>query len=79
MFHQLFVKLLQVSGCQLGELDLADSRDGVGFDDEAVSISCGRPDIGLGVKFIPTPQPSGYCVVFAAANIQTRCLLLSLG
>ena len=68
--HQVFVELLEVAGGQLGELDLADARDGVGFDHQLIAVCCGKADVGLGVEVVPGAEPSGYGVFFSTDHIE---------
>ena len=79
VFHQVFVELLEITGGQLLQFDLPDAWDGVGLDDQVVAVCCRRPDVGLGVEFVPAAEPSRHCVVFATGYVQTGCLLLCLG
>lgn len=67
--HQLLVELLQIVGGQLGELDAADTGDGVLLDHQAVAICRGSTDIWLGVDVVPAPQPCGHGILICAADI----------
>ena len=77
--HQVFVELLQITRCQLVELDLSDPWNGVTLDDQLVAVCGSRPDIGLGVELVPAAKPGSHCIVLTSAHIQTSALLLSLG
>lgn len=68
--HQVFVELLEVAGGQLGEFDLADARDGVGFDHELIAVCCGEADVGFGIEVVPGAEPSGYGVFFSTDYIE---------
>ena len=67
--HQLLVELLQVVGGQLGELDAADTGDGVLLDHQTVAIRRGDTDIWLGIDVVPAPQPRGHGILICAADI----------
>ncbi len=68
--HQVFVELLEVAGGQLGEFDLTNPRNGVGFDHQLVAVCCGKADVGLGVEIVPGAEPSGYGVFFSTDHIE---------
>ena len=67
--HQLLVELLQVVSGQLGELDAADTWNGVLLDHQAVAICRGDTDIWLGIDVVPAPQPCGHGILICAADI----------
>lgn len=71
--HQLLVELLQVVGGQLGELDAADTGDGVLLDHQVIAIRRGDADIWLGVDVVPAPQPRGHGVFVGAADVDALC------
>ena len=77
--HQLLVELLQVVGGQLGELDAADTGDGVLLDHQTVAIRRGHPHIWLGIDVVPALQPRGHGVFVGAADVDALCGLHSSG
>ena len=77
--HQVFVELLEVAGGQLGELDLADARDGVGFDHQLIAVCCGEADVGFGIEVVPGAEPSGYGVFLSSDYIEVFCFLQDSG
>ena len=77
--HQLLVELLQVVSGQLGELDAADTWNGVLLDHQAVAICRGDTDIWLGIDVVPAPQPRGHGVFVGAADVDALCGLHSSG
>lgn len=77
--HQLLVELLQIVGGQLGELDIADTRNGVLLDHQVIAIRRGDADIWLGVDVVPAPQPCGHGVFVGTADVDALCGLHSSG
>ena len=77
--HQLLVELLQIVGGQLGELDIADTRNGVLLDHQVIAIRRGDADIWLGIDVVPAPQPRGHGVFVGAADVDALCGLHSSG
>lgn len=69
VFHQIFVKLLEVARGQFFQLDFADTRDGVGLNNQVVAVCRGWSDIGLGVELVPVAEPGSYRVILTAARI----------
>ena len=69
ILHQLLVELLQIVGGQLGELDIADTGNGVLLDHELVTIGCGDADVWLCVNVVPASQPSGDGIFIGAVDV----------
>lgn len=63
LFHQVLVELLEVTGSQLGQLDVSDAGDSVGVDHQIVAVCCGYPHIGLGIEVIPGFEPGSHCEI----------------
>ena len=79
IFHQVLVKFLEVAGGQLGEFDLADAGDGVGFDHQLIAVSGGEADVGFGVEVVPGAEPGGYGIFLGSDYIQILVFLQDFG
>ena len=64
---------------EIGEFDLANPWDGVGFDHELVAASGGEADIGFGVEVVPGAEPGGYSVLLCTDYVQVVGFLQNFG
>ena len=67
---QIVVELLQVTGGELIQRDIPDSRDDMLFDVPVVVVHGGWANVRFGIQFKPRPQPSGNRVFIGAADVQ---------
>ena len=72
---QIVVELLQVTGGELIQRDIPDSRDDMLFDVPVVVVHGGWANVRLGIQIKPRPQPSGNRVFIGAADVQCMALL----
>ncbi len=77
LLQQTFVETLCISGGQLAQSDISDTRDGIAFNDQMVAVDGCSPYIWLGVEFITKSQSLGDCVI-SIAHIQVLAFLNSL-
>ena len=65
---QIVVELLQVTGGELIQRDIPDSRDDMLFNVPVVVVHGGWANVRLGIQIKPRPQPSGKRVFIGAAT-----------